>query len=406
MEQKKLLMVTPWLRFVEKAKEEDFYLIALWDKKTKGKEFLPQIAKLADELYVFDVNNFMRLEGIVEMIQSRNPVDYIYHIGREDNMQETYQIAERYGCALNSSKTIKLINDKYFMRRLLQAHQISTVKFQFAEKTKDVLRMMDKFGFPLVLKPTKMSGSRGVYLCNDQEDVQQWIKFMEQYDYRGPFLMEEYLQGPEVSVETLTINGKHYIIGITDKIKTTPPLFVELGHVHPSQLGRDIQEQIHEMVIRFLTAANYQFGPTHTELIITQDGPKIVESQARLGGDRIPTLVHLATGIELESAVFQGIKGIHPPIPQSNGVAMIRYFQWPPGYIESIEGVDKVKELPYVIHFENTLQAGDVVPVIRDSASRYGYVIVFAKTFEEVKEKMEMIISMIQVRIRKNDSAC
>lgn len=404
VKQKKLLMVTPWLRFVQKAKEENFYLIALWDKRTKGNHFLPQIAKLVDELYVFDINDFQRLGSIIEMIQKRDPVDYIYHVGREENMEETYKIADKYGCALNSPRSINLLNDKYSMRKLLQAYNISTMKFQFAEGVNDVQKIKDQFGFPFILKPTKLSGSRGVYLCNNQKDFNQWIDFMRKFDYQGPFLIEEYLQGSEVSVETLTIDGKHHIIGITDKLKTQPPLFVELGHVHPTQLPQENQEHIREMVVNFLNVANYQFGPAHTELILTKEGPKIVESQARLGGDRIPKLVHLATGIELESVIFKGLKGIHPPTPQKNGVAMIRYFEWPSGQIESIEGLDKVNELPNIIHVESSLQVGDVIPEIKDSASRYGYVIVFAKTYKEVSEKLDTVMSMIQIKVNDGET--
>ncbi|UFJ43129.1 ATP-grasp domain-containing protein [Brevibacillus humidisoli] len=397
MKQKKLLMVTPWLRFVRKAKEEGFYFIALWDKRTKGNIFLPEIAKLADELYVFDVNNFDRLESMIESIHTREPLDYIYHLGLEENMLQTYAIAEKYGCAINSSQAISVLNDKYRMRTLLQAHGISTVRFQLVEKLQAVPQMGEEFGFPLVLKPTQLSGSRGVCLCHHQEDVRRWMELMETYQHEGPFLMEEYLHGPEVSVETVTVEGQHHVIGITDKIKTPPPLFVEVGHIHPSQLPMEQQAQIREMVVRFLTAADYRFGPAHTELILTPEGPKIVESQARLGGDRIPKLVHLSTGIELESAIFKGIKGIHPPASTMNGVAMIKYFQWKPGTIQNIEGIDAVQELPYVVHIECTLRPGDVVPEIRDSASRYGYMIVLAKSYEEAIEQIDTAMSMIRV---------
>lgn len=390
-------MVTPWVRFVRKAKAEGFYFIALWDKKTKGNIFLPEIARLADELYLFNVNDSTRLENMIDFIQAREPVDYIYHVGLEEHMLQTYRIAEKYGCALNSSESIQVLNDKYRMRLLLKEHGISTVRFTYVEDLHAVPEVAEDFGFPLVIKPAQLSGSRGVSLCRNQVDLRQWLDLMKAYDYPSGFLIEEYLEGPEVSVETLSVAGQHYVIGITDKMKTPPPLFVELGHVHPSQLPSDAQAAIREQVVRFLTVANYQYGPAHTELILTKEGPKIVESQARLGGDRIPTLVLLATGVDLESAMFRGIKGIHPPAPEATGVAMIQYFQWDSGTIHSIEGLETVKALPFVDHVECSLQAGDVVPDIRDSASRYGYLIVHGETHEEVRERMETAMSMVRV---------
>ena len=103
----------------------------------------------------------------------------------------------------------------------------------------------------------------------------------------GEIIVEEYMRGPEVSVETLAVNGKVTIVQITDKITTGQPHFVELGHSQPSSLSYEIQQQIRDITVAANEAIGIKDGPSHTEIIVTEKGPKIVELGARLGGDCI-----------------------------------------------------------------------------------------------------------------------
>ena len=97
------------------------------------------------------------------------------------------------------------------------------------------------------------------------------------------------MEGAEVSVETLSINGECHVIQITDKMTTGAPYFVEMGHSQPSQLPKKTKEQISQVAIAANKAIGIKNGPSHTEIKVTKDGPKIVELGARLGGDNITT---------------------------------------------------------------------------------------------------------------------
>ncbi|HDR3897139.1 ATP-grasp domain-containing protein [Bacillus sp. FSL W7-1334] len=393
---KRLLMTTPMTKQAEKAKEENFYLIALMKKAAN----LVNISNYADELYIFDINNTKKLDSFIQNIHEQEPLDFIYHLGHDELMEPAYQIAEKHGLSLNSLESINIINDKYKMREMLTKHGISTVRYKKALNISEISGIVKTFGYPLILKPTNLSGSRGVTLCKDYHDVVEWENLMEKHKYLGPFLVEEYLEGSEVSVEALTFEGKHEIIGLTDKIKTPLPLFVELGHVHPSQLPIDIQEEVKNTVIDFLNLTNYQFGPTHTELIITKEGPKIIESHTRLAGDRIPVLVEAATGICMEEAIFKLLNSKKVSFAKKDEVAMIKYFQWEKGEIEDIKGLEIIEKTPDVLMFESTLKAGDMVPDIVDSDSRYGYIIVKGETYEKVSKRMQEIMQMVKVKIK------
>lgn len=137
------------------------------------------------------------------------------------------------------------------------------------------------------------------------------------------------MEGPEVSVETLSFDGHTHIIAITDKVTTGSPEFVEMGHSIPSQLSIDTKLQIEKVVIAAIKAVGINNGPSHTEIIITKDGPKVVELGARLGGDNITThLVPFATGVDMVEACIEIAFGNNPVLNKriSMGSA-IRYFK-------------------------------------------------------------------------------
>ena len=117
------------------------------------------------------------------------------------------------------------------MRTLLRDKGISAVRFAIAEHWSDVAALLPDFTLPVVVKPTTLSASRGIYLLTDPADLPAWGESLAAYQYDGPLLVEEYLRGPEFSVETLTVRGEHHVIGVTRKLLGPLPHFVEQGHL-------------------------------------------------------------------------------------------------------------------------------------------------------------------------------
>ncbi len=400
MNKPRLLMTCPWPKYAQIAQARGYHLIGLWHQGKGAEATFHAVAKQCDELYSFDLNDTDKMAALIDHVHQQQPLDIIYHLGRDEQMQAAYQIAERYGKALNPLSSIAVINDKYQTRALLNAHGLSAVRFESCESVAQTIEKAPAFGFPCVLKPTALSASQGVFLCQSTADLDQWQQRMSAYDYQGTFLIEEYLVGAEVSVETLSYQGQHQVIGITDKVKTKPPLFVELGHVHPSQLPKETQAQIRELVVEFLTIAEYQFGPTHTEIILTEQGPKMIESQPRLAGDKIPVITQLASGVCMESAIFDLLEQIPPPTDvQAEQVATIRYFNWPCGHLQHLTGVDEVRALAGAIELHLNVKVGQIIEPVTDSFNRHGYVIVSAENSQQLATRLTQIEQLLQPEI-------
>ncbi|MEU6067450.1 MULTISPECIES: ATP-grasp domain-containing protein [Streptomyces] len=397
----RLLMVMPYRQFVRKAQAEGFWVGAIWDPRLESPEYLDDVRALADLFISADFRDAELLRRTLHEVAKEHRATVIYHIGREETMVTAYEVAEDLHAELNPAAAIRFLADKHAMRNLLARRGLSPVSFEAAPTRQEVPDAVERIGYPAVVKPTALAGSRGVFLWREAQDRTAWTALVDQYGYDGPFLVEEYLRGPEYSVETLSRDGRHQVIGITEKLLGPPPLFVEVGHVHPAPLPQDRRRAVEELTTEFLTACGYRFGPAHTEVIWTQRGPRIVESQARLGGDRIPRLVELATGLDIEQAIFAALADRPAEPTEPTATAIVRFFTFPPGHVDEIHGLETAARLGHVDELSLRLSPGDTVPAVRDSKSRHGHVIVSGASPEEARTRCAEVLAAIEVVIDK-----
>lgn len=402
-----LVMVMPYRAFLKKAKQEGFRVSAIWDPSLSSvmpgspREFpayLDELAQIADEFQLTDFSDEPAYADVIRRTAKEFGAAHVYHVGQEASMPTAYRVAEELGMAVNPLRAIELLNDKHAMRKLLADNGVSSVRFAHADRWQDVPELLADFELPVVVKPTELAGSRGVFLLKDAADVAQWGARLAEYDYAGPVLVEEYLRGPEFSVETISSGGEHHVIGVTRKSVGGPPTFVETGHVHPAADSPEIRE-IGALAVELLRLTGYRSGPAHTEVIYTEHGPKLVESQARLGGDRIPVLVELATGFDIERAIFRALAG-KPLLPKTRDeVARVAYLSYPTGVLESVTGLDEVRALDFVAELSFPFEPGDRIPETVDSKTRHGHVIVHGATEEETAAQVARVRDLISVTV-------
>ncbi|MEU2078010.1 ATP-grasp domain-containing protein [Streptomyces sp. NPDC013489] len=397
---RRLLMVMPYSQFVHKAAEAGFEVWAIWDPTLREQEYLDKVAEHAQELLLTDFSDETGLRALIAETVRAHDIGTVLHLGSEDSMSPAVAEAERLGVSPNPASAVTVLNDKAAMRALLAEHGLSVVRAESAVSVEEVAAATDRLPLPVVVKPARASGSRGVALIRDAADLKEWTDRVEEAGLAGPYLVEEYLEGPEFSVETLSADGVHHVIGITAKHTTGAPFFVETSHVHPAPLGQDERTAIHAVVIGLLDLAGYRFGPAHTEVILTPRGPRIVESQARLGGDRIPLLIETASDYDIEGAIFRTLAGepVEPPAPRHT--ASVGFFSFPAGRLESLEGLDAVCALPYVqaVHFP--FSPGDELPLTTSSFTRHGYAVVDAESPAEAADRLARVRGLLRLNVR------
>lgn len=254
----------------------------------------------ADFFYPISV---MEKEAILSKCQSIG-IDGILTIATDIAMPTITYVAQNMGLISNNFETTVNSTDKWRMREQFAKNNCPIPKYKIAVSNKDDF---SDFNFPIIVKPVDMSGSRGVSKIERTEDVSAAIQYAIENSISKRAIVEEFIDGEEVSVESVSWQGNHFPIVITDKITTGAPYFVELAHHQPSALDQKTQEKINKVTIEALKALNVEYGASHTELKINSKGDLyIIEVGARMGGDFIGShLVELSTGYDFLKATLE-----------------------------------------------------------------------------------------------------
>lgn len=302
--------------------------------------------------------------------------------------------------SINYETAVKA-TDKYDMIKAFKEHNVPSPWFFAVDTLEELKAHKAELTFPCIIKPTDNAGSHGVAKVHNFQELLGNYEYAHQCSRHGKVIIEEYLDGPEVSVEVMVVDGKVNILQITDKITTEAPHFVELGHTQPSQLPLTTQEAIREVTIAACNAIGIDKGPAHVEMKVTQTGPVMIELGARMGGDNITThLVPLSTGIDMVGSTIKVAMGEQPDIePTLHCGSAIRYFEVPYGTIKAIDGVDEAQKIPGVKQITFTKEVGEESTPIHCSNDRIGFVIAQGATAEDAVKACEKAMETIKIVI-------
>ncbi|MBQ6173903.1 MAG: ATP-grasp domain-containing protein [Clostridia bacterium] len=329
----------------------------------------------------------------------KHHIDGVMTLATDMPMRTVAAIAKTCQLIGVSEDTAIKTTDKSAMREALKMAGVPIPKYfrvtDIGELNAAVNCMVGSF----MIKPSDSSGSRGILKVDDRTVVQDAYEYARSYSKNGIVVVEECMIGPEVSVETMAFEGKVQVIQVTDKTTTGAPHFVEMGHSQPSRLK--CVESIKEVAIAANKAVGIENGPSHTEIIVTEEGPKIVELGARLGGDCITThLVPLSTGVNMVESCIRIALGEQPDLsPTLQCGSAIRYFKQHRGIVKSIDGVDAALQLQGIKQVSIVHGVGETITEVTDSSSRMGFVIAQGKDANEAVERCELALDTIKVEI-------
>lgn len=318
-------------------------------------------------------------------------------------MQTIAAIVEELSLPGISKETAYVTTNKGVMRDRLSECGVPVPAYQVVDSFDSFIKAVKNIGGKLICKPVDSSGSRGVCPFHSEDNNLQYIyNYSKQFSRSKKVIVEEYMVGPEVSVETFSLDGKVRVIAITDKVTTGEPHFVEIGHSIQSSLDLKIKEEIKEIAKKTVKAMGVDIGPTHIEMKITDNGPKIVELSARLAGATIGTrLIELATGIDAVANCVKTAMGEKTNLqPTLQKGAAVRYFGNQPGQFIEVSNVDEILSIPGVKEIVVNKRTGDVVEELTDNTKRYAYVIAQADTSTEAIEICRQAINLINLEIK------
>ena len=251
---------------------------------------------------------------------------------------------------------------------------------------KEAVEFFAGVGAPIVIKPRFGSGSRGVsYVDNAAAARMAYAHASCLGD--GYVIAERFVDGPEYSVESFSMEGAHQILGITRKISSGPPHFVELGHDFPAPLSAADGERLGRMTLQMLDCLGHQQGPAHTEARLTPDGVFLIETQSRHGGDQIWEMVKLVTGISQAQLTIAHLTRSQIPAPRSIAkAAAIRFFALENCRVEHIRGLEDARGMRGIVRVVCHLHPGQSLGSVKCSADRQGYVMGIGASVEDARQ--------------------
>lgn len=200
------------------------------------------------------------------------------------------------------SRSAEIATNKFLLRECLKKNNIVVPQYFKISNVHEIDNLKGKLKFPLIIKPVDSSASRGVKKIETQSDLQQSFHETQHYSKSGDVIVEDFVEGREYSVEALTAFGITQIVAITEKTTKgeTSSYYVEDRHVIPANVKDEDLQNIKSMVLQAIQATGINNSASHTEIMLSPNGPVIIEIGARLGGDYITSdLVPLATGVNM-----------------------------------------------------------------------------------------------------------
>ena len=282
-------------------------------------------------------------------------------------------VQRRLGNPCNPERTDTVATNKYEMRRAFREAGVPCPGFLKVTEPPPEAALAG-MRYPMIVKPTDRSGSRGIYKVEDYEALCRAVPLSAASSFEHGAIVEEYIEGEEFSCEGFSFAGEHHLLAFTKKYTSGAPHFIETGHVEPAEIPEEMRAQISRSILLALDALGIEYGASHTEFMLTPDGEaRIIEIGARMGGDCIGSdLVYLSTGMDFTAMVIDAALGRAPDLAPKRPPARaeVRFIFTR----EDMDAFDKVrKTAPGTIWRYSLGDAGAIADEVTDSSNRHGW---------------------------------
>lgn len=393
--QKRLLVLAAGILqvpVIKKAKEIGYYVIAAdGDSNAVGLQFADKAicANITDEEVMLEIAREQHIDGVI-------------HPCSEVSMNVMGRINDELGLAgITKVQAIRATN-KHLMRNAFEKGNAPSPMSILTKSAEDAwIHLQNDLSTNGILKPSRNSGSRGIAKVSRNMDKEDFVKayniaLNESRD--KSVLIEQFIDGPEFSIEIIVWNSEVNVLTVTDKKTTGAPHFVELGQNQPSCYSKEDVETLKTAAVAGVKALGVNNCACHAEAKLMDGKAYLMEIGARLGGDFISTeLTHLSTGIDMVAAAIDVALGMEPDlsIKEEPKGACIRYFCPKAGKLVSVTNTEVLND-PRVYKKKIYVRKGDIIPEITSSLSRSGHVIVIEKTPQEAVKLAEKLINEVK----------
>ncbi|MFP3040369.1 ATP-grasp domain-containing protein [Treponema primitia] len=365
----------------------------------------PEAAK-ADRFECIDLKDKEGIQALGAKLQSDGGLAGVMTAGTDFSATVAW-VAEKlglpgipYAAALNAS-------NKDRMRRCFAAAGVPSPQFT-TFTTKSLGRAPKKlpFDFPVVVKPVDNMGGRGCRRVNSSKELADALPETLEFSRSGKAIVEEFMDGPEFSVDAIVNNEKIMVCGFADRHIFFPPYFIEMGHTMPSAQDSAVIQSILEVFFAGVRSLGISagYGAAKGDLKLTPRGPMIGEIAARLSGGYMSGWTYpYASGVEVTRGAILAALG-HPwsPGPDRNRTSAERAFISIPGKVRSIHGLDQARKTRYVKNVFLRIAEGSPVRFPENNVTKCGNIISAAPSRNDAVNAAEKAARKILIRLAVN----
>jgi biotin carboxylase len=292
-----------------------------------------------------------------------------------DAPQTTAAVAKRLNLPGLSPESARIACDKLAMKERFLAAGVAIPWFSPVATPQALQRMAIERGRDLVIKPVDSRGSRGVQRVAQVADLDKAFALAREHSPTQRVMVEQYLDGPQVSTESIVVNGRCFTPGFSDRnyefLERYAPFFIENGGDLPSHLPADTQAKVREMVARAAQALGIVNGTVKGDIVVHNGEPHIIELAARLSGGFFCTReIPLNTGVDFIGAAIKVALGESvsaEELEPKEFTPVIQRYAFPkPGRVTSVAGADEARKIPGIAEVVVTAKPGDVIPPAGD----------------------------------------
>ncbi len=356
---------------------------------------------LADYPIVVSTRNINLTVNTAKQFHETCPLDGVMTVGT-DASQTVAAVADALNLPGIPFEVAERATDKIKMRQCLREHKVPVPDFRPIWSLDEAQRAVNELPLPLVIKPCDNMGARGVKKIERPEELIAAFREAKEASISGKLIIEEFMEGPELSLDALVFDRKIEVTGIADRHIERAPYFVEIGHTMPSNLPQDQQEKVKEVFRQAIRALGINIGAAKGDIKLTAEGPKIVEIAARLSGGWMSVHTYpLSSGVNLMKGAIQIALGETPTDlkPKHALVSVERALIPSPGKILSIKGVEEARKIKGVKEIIFMKEAGDTAEEVKSNLGKTAYVITVGKTREEAIRINDLARQSIRIEV-------
>jgi biotin carboxylase len=330
-------------------------------------------------------------EPAIGLLAAAEELDGVIAAGIDWPVAIAARVAARIGLPHPlAPETAALAVSKQRQRERLAEHEVPQPRWQVLTQVPDDLHV------PCVVKPPDRQGQKGLTLVRDRDRLPEAVEQAVAASRTNVAVVEELIQGPEVTVNAFSIGGVFHPLTVTDRLTADEPAFgVALAHAWPSEHET---EGAVEVARAAATALGIENGPTYTQVVLGPDGPKVMELAARVGGGHDAELCLAALGIDLNGLALAAALGepVSVPPAKPSGGACVRFLVAPPGTLESVEGIDEALAQEGILDAHVYRRPGWVFTPLRRGADRAGFVLVTGSSRDDALTKADRAAELIR----------